>query len=63
MSYDDRKQRYLAKFATLSPEEQRRHLSFALRWLIEILVAQAQAAPNALDVDVIDGEYTVGGEA
>jgi len=41
MSYDDRKQRYLERFATLPPAEQRLHFSFVLRRLIEILLAEA----------------------
>jgi hypothetical protein len=53
---------YLAAFPSFSPEKKREHLAIALSFLAKLILEKQQAAP-ALDVDTIDGECTVGGEA
>ena len=52
---------YRADFATFSPEKKRRHLAIALRFALDLMATKAQ--PAALDVNIIDGECTIGGEA
>jgi hypothetical protein len=55
---------YLERFKTFTPEQKRQHFAFALRFLITLMrEKEGIGSVPALDVDVVDGEYTVGGEA
>lgn len=63
MSRDEREKQYLERFATLPPEEKRIHFTFALRFLVDILKEKHTIGPTAIEGNVIDGEYTIGGAA
>lgn len=56
--------RYLERFKTLTPQEKREDFLIALRFLLNIIAEKEQGrriAPTALEGNVIDGEYTIGG--
>ncbi len=52
---------YLEHFKTFTSEQKREEIAFALRFLLDLIKERKRSAGTlALDVDVIDGEYTVG---
>lgn len=60
-----RRKAYLEAYAQLPPDQQRLHSAILLQSVVNGLLALAaqRAQAPALDVDVIDGECSVGGEA